>query len=708
MKKNVKKVTLATTFLVGAAALAIGAVGVKPNVTTAQATTGEPFVAAATDFFMEEGASVRTETNPGIRFAAHISDEYVAQLGTLNTDYTIGMAIIPQSAANNIENFDETKMDEYVSEAGVQMKPVLNYVPENSAAYTKYGKEGYNLFMMSLVQIPETKEFWETEIIANAYIEVDGAYTFVTDFTDNQAQKEDIAHVSAEALAAGEEGDILDQIIGEIAEGVAVPAPATRSQNLLIGVGATKSASLVATTTPAYYAVKWTTSSPSVATVDKTGKITGLKAGQTTVTATFGGYSQSYTVKVYNDVYEFEDVNDANNVVEQGNKSGSLYIGNTDTELKTEENVNSLIWQNAGATSYPILYFQQDYLEYAFSDPSVAYIEMDTYLTCLGKRNTDESYTECTSTHNYDLITLNQTQTTYNKKIIHKPTDTLEKLRITRTVYEMMVASGEYQIRIDLGNASLHTNKMHIDNVTAVKYQDVYDFEDGVNPDLIWRVLAGTSTRSSYLKGITEYGSNVTDSLGLGTQGLQYYNQANWPHFGISRSYLEWVFKVKGAVSFSFDIYSDNYSGDISTNGTISSGNFTVSQRKTSPGTKATFTLTKAGYEEAVAEWESNTKLSETYAEMVAAQRATFQEDFDTNGTVTYNSTTYNTVDEAVAAYEENSSTYKLLEKCMNNQMLFYFQIGYLKDGKNNATGDTGITETGLFYVDNFKVNMPA
>lgn len=62
---------------------------------------------------------------------------------------------------------------------------------------------------------------------------------------------------------------------------------------------------LVATLTPAnttYSTVTWSSSNTSVATVDSTGKVTGVAAGTAVITATTerGGYSASCTVTVTN------------------------------------------------------------------------------------------------------------------------------------------------------------------------------------------------------------------------------------------------------------------------------------------------------------------------------------------------------------------------------------------------------------------------
>ncbi len=53
---------------------------------------------------------------------------------------------------------------------------------------------------------------------------------------------------------------------------------------------------LSATTQPAGFGVFWTSSDPSVATVDNTGKVTAVGAGEATITASMGGKSATYTV----------------------------------------------------------------------------------------------------------------------------------------------------------------------------------------------------------------------------------------------------------------------------------------------------------------------------------------------------------------------------------------------------------------------------
>ena len=55
---------------------------------------------------------------------------------------------------------------------------------------------------------------------------------------------------------------------------------------------------IVATTVPAGSHVLWGTSDPTVATVDQSGKVTGVAAGSATITASFGGLSATCAVTV--------------------------------------------------------------------------------------------------------------------------------------------------------------------------------------------------------------------------------------------------------------------------------------------------------------------------------------------------------------------------------------------------------------------------
>lgn len=213
MKKRILKLAGLTL----SCALACGVGGVL-----ATQTANANFAPSSTDFQMLKGASVRTEENPGIRFTAYLSENYVESLGM---DYEMGMAIIPKHVADDIDGFDVSEMDSFIAEDQVQLRPVKEFVPEGLEG--EYARDGYKMFRVSLVQIPETLTFWETDIIANAYVKVGNEYTFVTDFTDgdtsddyaNSAQERDIAHVAAEASASGETGEIIDDILTAVSTG---------------------------------------------------------------------------------------------------------------------------------------------------------------------------------------------------------------------------------------------------------------------------------------------------------------------------------------------------------------------------------------------------------------------------------------------------------------------------------------------------------
>lgn len=693
MKKTFKKASIAASLFVGAAALAVGAL----NVTTPTTAQAADFTATAEDFYMMTGASVRTETNSGIRFAAYISDDYVASLGTLNTDYEIGMAIIPKSAADGIDGFDVKNIDAYLMSdelpAGAQIKPVKAFVPETSAAYEKYGKDGENLFMMTLTDIPETKTFWETEIIANAYIKVGNEYTFVTDFTGNEAQQKDIAHVAAEALAANEEGEILDQIIGAIAEGVEVPAPSTNTGNLVLGIGSTKTASLVATTSPADYAVKWTTGNAAIATVNKTGKITGVKSGTTTVKATFGDYSQSYNVYVFKDtVYDFEDgpasiiyetssdltkkgvvdgTGDVKYTDTSANQDGSssyasrrCYSSKTDevgTQFVAPESFGSQGYYMAAlpdTTSSQTFGVSMDYLEYAFANPSTAYVAYDYYIN---------SYS---ASHNW------KTNVIVNKGP-DMTTNTVHTYFISRTEFAVAKAMGDYEIKFNFWTSKGKV-EAYIDNVRYVTYDQLYasdnviDFE---NADDFVPLQLSKDTMVYDTARILGVKNTQVGDLELDGNALQVKNAYTWLNIGFSMSYLEWVFETKGAASLSFEVGSAYGSTD--------DGLWQVSYSNGTKATGMTYVRTSDGNDHNPGDWATVEITKETYELF----KSSLENDYYTRVTQTYAEAT---ADGATTSYTER-------QFLANNQMGMFMTVAYARSGSNS----------GLFF-DNFTVNMPA
>ncbi|WP_321993960.1 Ig-like domain-containing protein [Clostridium butyricum] len=92
---------------------------------------------------------------------------------------------------------------------------------------------------------------------------------------------------------------------------------------------------LIATTTPSGVQVNWVSSNESIATVDQTGKVTGVKEGTCTVTATIDGtdIKAECIVNVTKEETSVEP--------EEPSGNGSLYIEMLDGNIKQAQNLNT-------------------------------------------------------------------------------------------------------------------------------------------------------------------------------------------------------------------------------------------------------------------------------------------------------------------------------------------------------------------------------
>ncbi len=259
-RKNAMKLT-ALAFVLS---LSVGVVTTKAVVNaTAQTETAA--------FEMVSGASVRTDAPTGIRFATTVNDAYKA---TLSEDY--------------------------------------DYVWGTKLTFTKAGNQTYTTYVDTQVWTDTTQTRWNTvllgvpegdyltEITAESYVkgyakdDAEKANVLFSDVVGN-AQTRSIAWAASWALNDGETSEVLSDYVAAITDEVTLSA-----STLALTVDETQT---LTATTDKNYGVVWASTNDEVVTVDKTGRVVAVGAGEATVTATLGTQVKSCAVTVSEEVF---------------------------------------------------------------------------------------------------------------------------------------------------------------------------------------------------------------------------------------------------------------------------------------------------------------------------------------------------------------------------------------------------------------------
>lgn len=235
-------------------------------------------------FSMENSASIRKEEPMGIRFKTSVSSE---DLEKLPDTAVFGTLIIPEFALDGEEITLETPSVNNVT------AQVWYSEPDNgTGTYTYSGV---------LYDIPE--DLYGKNICARSYVFYE--YTVggdtQTDIVYTSTVKRSISYVAGAALAdESEASDMVKAVAGKTVRSVSYALENT----LPIRLGDT-----VAGNTEVVYhqnktdedmdvPVKYESADPSVATVDKTGKVTAIGVGRAAITASIGDKVSSVQVEV--------------------------------------------------------------------------------------------------------------------------------------------------------------------------------------------------------------------------------------------------------------------------------------------------------------------------------------------------------------------------------------------------------------------------
>ena len=260
--------------------------------------------------FTTAGASVRLDDPSGLRFTTKVSESYIAELDAEYGagGYQFGTLLLPKALLGENELTAETDL-------------VLNQ------PRTKWGEtaeEGFKAYHVALTGI--TAENYGTEICARSYVRIPAGngYTYVN-YSDGITRS--IGVVAQSAILDGEEDELLTTYLNGAVKGVTVDATAE------LDIGGTYV--LTATTSPAGYKVAFSTSDPQVATVSENGVITGISAGNATVTVSVADKTATCAVTVSNSTVITFDNYSVNDWVVISQKDRSVLTKSVDTDAAT-------------------------------------------------------------------------------------------------------------------------------------------------------------------------------------------------------------------------------------------------------------------------------------------------------------------------------------------------------------------------------------
>ncbi len=236
------------------------------------------------EIFHELGASVRVSTDKGIRFAFGLPEDKTGD------GYEIGTLVIPKKVlGDKVLNHNEDTEDA-VEVDYAEIPCTKNWVPNGEL---KSAKDGYKYYNAALTEIPQMH--YDTVLVARSYYVKEGVYTY------SDPVERSIGYVASAALNDGyvDTDNILSDIVTAGYGETALMVEGTKDV-----IPVTETATFTASNEKGYLPV-WSSSNTDVATVDKTGKVTAVKGGEATITATIAGKTASKSVYALGDgLYE--------------------------------------------------------------------------------------------------------------------------------------------------------------------------------------------------------------------------------------------------------------------------------------------------------------------------------------------------------------------------------------------------------------------
>ena len=388
-----------------------------------------------------------------------------------------------------------------------------------AAVWTTDGK-GWNTVLLS---VPASD--YATEVTAQSFIKVDETTTYATETVTTS-----LAKTAAAALAAGQTGELLDTYVNAVATNVTLPATA----NVKLG----KKAQLTATTTPAGYAVKWSSANKAVATVAADGTVTGVAGGTTTITATFGTKTATCEVTVADPTITYEDG-------QAGTVFSKLWMGNTEagatTMAVTDFNGGKVYGAAVDETQDPYFYISYAWLAEKFADKSVQAITWDMYTT--SERSYVRQYH--VNANHWIKVDGGTTEITVGGATYYKT-----NLVFSRSLFYSWTANEDVKFRTN------KTSELYFDNVGGeVDYATEYNFESGVNT-ILSQMGAGNNTHKQDFKMINVNGTAT---------GVAYTNfemSSSTRYWSVDMVWLDTMFADSSVDAIEFQVIAD-WSGTI-------------------------------------------------------------------------------------------------------------------------------------------------
>lgn len=430
---------------------------------------------------------------------------------------------------------------------------------------SSWTEDGWNTV---LLEIPSTD--YGTQITAQSYVKVSDTEVYVT-----EAKTTSIAKTASLVMQKNNESNAaLEAYVAGAVESITLNET---SGSLLSG----ESVQLTATTAPAGFGVLWTSSDPSIATVDATGKVTAVGAGQATITASMGGKTAVYTVNCTMP-YSVDFENGKNVVVVDGEKttvSGVVEIANgnhgvavqssgfeTDVALSAAWLANA--FDNGAADISFKLYTSLDgYATYngynggkgGLTNGQLMYRKADGSYSCKNPEYPDNADLACYNgvsitpkANGYIGVTI--TKVNYEE---WKTNATLAGVPNSPMVIQLRLGVNENRDDVTgFGYGVQQPGTVYVDDLKAnilVKYDPVNNdplaqdgtFENGVN------ALVTNAGDITY-KGVEErVAGNYAVKMNMADNKFDIY-------LGLNRTWLANAFDTNGADSVSFKVYTDS------------------------------------------------------------------------------------------------------------------------------------------------------